>query len=293
MADNLGNFAAVDALPPFALFPWFFVIPGVLIAGLGIVALRRSRDRSETTDLGGSVSKARKPTVLTTALVTAALIALALALGAAPAGAKPAKSTALVGLFKVSAATCSAAGAPTSGSYFRMVNPGGTVVAGPFIANADSSCVDKTYIALLPGTAGGLVTGKYQPQPNPPFDAAGNGVAATILTPTKFFGVNFAVSTNKTDPQSTSATKVPSIKVTKGKLTGDLDAFGVAYGNQQFNQGSPKPNGSKPGATAGPTGTYKSGPRTYTIEWSSAIVGGPFDGFTGVWHLEGTFTKKG
>jgi hypothetical protein len=30
--DNLGNYQAVAALPSFKLFPWFFVIPGVLIA---------------------------------------------------------------------------------------------------------------------------------------------------------------------------------------------------------------------------------------------------------------------
>ena len=298
MADNLDNFAAVDALPPFALFPWFFVIPGVLIAGLGIVALRRSRDRSEPTDNGGSVSKATKSTVLTSALALAALVVASLgafASVAVPAGAKSAKSSkpsSLVGVFKVTAAACSAAGAPTAGSYFRMVSSGGTTAAGPFIANADSACVDKSYTAVAPGTDGGLITGKYQPEPNPPFDAAGNGVATAILTPTKFFGVNFAVSTNKTDPVSNAATKVPTITVTKGKLAGDLDAFNVAYGKQQFNQGSPKPDGSKPGATAGPTGTYNSGPRTYTLDWSSAIVGGPFDGFTGVWHLEGTFTPQ-
>lgn len=39
MADNLDNFAGVDALPPFWLFPWFFVLPGVIAAGLAL-ALR-------------------------------------------------------------------------------------------------------------------------------------------------------------------------------------------------------------------------------------------------------------
>ena len=29
---NLGNYEAIAALPSFTLFPWFFVIPGVLIA---------------------------------------------------------------------------------------------------------------------------------------------------------------------------------------------------------------------------------------------------------------------
>lgn len=42
MADNVDNFAAVDALPPFDLFPWFFVIPGVLLAGLALAGRVRA-----------------------------------------------------------------------------------------------------------------------------------------------------------------------------------------------------------------------------------------------------------
>jgi hypothetical protein len=34
MSDNVGNYAAVASLPPFALFPWFFVLPGLLVAGV-------------------------------------------------------------------------------------------------------------------------------------------------------------------------------------------------------------------------------------------------------------------
>jgi hypothetical protein len=34
MSDNVGNYQAVAALPPFPLFPWFFVIPGLLVIGL-------------------------------------------------------------------------------------------------------------------------------------------------------------------------------------------------------------------------------------------------------------------
>ena len=41
MSDNVDNYEAVDALPSFDLFPWFFVIPGVLVAGLALLALRR------------------------------------------------------------------------------------------------------------------------------------------------------------------------------------------------------------------------------------------------------------
>jgi hypothetical protein len=40
MSDNVDNYQAVDALPPFSLFPWFFVVPGLLIAALGAGAMR-------------------------------------------------------------------------------------------------------------------------------------------------------------------------------------------------------------------------------------------------------------
>lgn len=43
MSDNVDNYQAVDALPSFALFPWFFVAPGLLIGGLGVTELRRRR----------------------------------------------------------------------------------------------------------------------------------------------------------------------------------------------------------------------------------------------------------
>jgi hypothetical protein len=221
--------------------------------------------------------------------------AVAVAAVAAPAGATAAAASSgsgnLVGTFKVTNGAPAASGAVPTGSYFRMVQPGGTVDAGPFVPNADSTATDKTYSLLAVGTGGGLATGKYQPQPTPAFDSKGNGLAATILSPTKFFGLAFAVSTNPTDPQTSQPTKTPKITVKNGKLSGDLSAFGVAYSNQNFNQGSPKPDGSKPTGTSGPSGTYDAKTGAYTLDWSSAIIGGPFDGFTGVWHLEGTFQK--
>lgn len=49
MEANLGNYAAVDALPPFSLFPWFFVVPGLLIAGVaGSVLWSRHRGHPAT-----------------------------------------------------------------------------------------------------------------------------------------------------------------------------------------------------------------------------------------------------
>jgi hypothetical protein len=37
MSDNVANYQAIASLPPFPLFPWFFVLPGALVAGLAIV----------------------------------------------------------------------------------------------------------------------------------------------------------------------------------------------------------------------------------------------------------------
>jgi len=48
MQGNVDNYAAVDALPPFGLFPWFFVVPGVLVAALGIAAGRPQRSDAPT-----------------------------------------------------------------------------------------------------------------------------------------------------------------------------------------------------------------------------------------------------
>jgi hypothetical protein len=38
MSDNVANYQAIASLPPFPLFPWFFVIPGVLVFGLALIA---------------------------------------------------------------------------------------------------------------------------------------------------------------------------------------------------------------------------------------------------------------
>lgn len=40
MADNREAFAGVSALPPFWAFPWFFVLPGVIVIGLAVAAGR-------------------------------------------------------------------------------------------------------------------------------------------------------------------------------------------------------------------------------------------------------------
>jgi hypothetical protein len=194
--------------------------------------------------------------------------------------------TELVGLFSVGPGACTADGA--TGSYFRMVQAGGTAEEGPYLDNGDSPCTDKTWSVLEPGSDGGLITGEYQPQVEPFFEADGTTTATRVISPVKFFAVGFGISTNEVDPQTEVDVPPPTITADGGTLDGDLSAISVSWNNQIFNQGLPKP-----GETADAvTGTYDPDTGAYTLDWTSPIVGGPFDGFSGIWHLEGTFTES-
>jgi hypothetical protein len=227
--------------------------------------------------------------------VLAAVIALGLlaACGSDDTGAKDSSAkdstagTELVGLFAITPAAC--AGATPTGSYFKMVQPGGTVDAGPFLANADSTCATPEVTPLGPGTDGGLRTGAYQPLTEPNFDAKGSTTALSIISSTSFFAVGFGMSTNAVDPQTKEKVDPPTLSAADGKLTGDLSSVSVSWNGQHFNQGSPRPGSN---TSEHLTGTYDAGSGAYTLEWTSLISGGPFDGFTGIWHLEGTFTAS-
>ncbi len=302
MSDNVDNYDAIKALPPFPLFPWFFVVPGILTVVLAFLASRGSgrptaREGATSHDDRTHLTPEETPIManhrvrLRTALLAVVLGGTALAVaGSSAAGAAPAsapKPKALVGTFKLTPGENSGSGA--TGSYFRMVLPGGTADQGPFFPNPDSTATDKTYTLAQPGTDGGLATGKYQPSPNPAFGDQGSSLAGRIIQPSPFTAINFGVSTNATDPQTTTDVPKPKITVKGGKLRGDLKAVDASWNFQDFNQGSPKPDGSKPGLTKAVSGTYDSKTRKYVLEWSSQIVGGPFNDFTGVWHFEGTF----
>jgi hypothetical protein len=198
--------------------------------------------------------------------------------------------TPLVGTFALSAGTCSSAGA--SGTYFRMIDPGGSIAKGKFFTNPDSTCADKSYTPAGPGTAGGFVTGRYQPNPTPAFDAHGDALATGIVTPASFTAIKFTISTNKTDPQTHKVVPAPAIENNNGVLSGQLTAWSAAWNNQYFNQGSPQPDGSSPGLTSPVTGTYDAATGAFVLTWASEVVTGPFNGFTGYWHLSGKFTPK-
>ena len=198
-----------------------------------------------------------------------ALVALSL-LGAGPA---TAAGTNLVGTFALTPGACQSGAA--SGTYFRMVQPSGTVANGPFVSNGDSTCADKTYTLLAPGSDGGLVTGGYQPAPSPAFDAQGNSLSNRIVVPAVFFGVKFSISTDPKDRQSGVAVTAPAIQVDpSGKLTGDLRAWEATWNKQDFNQGAPKPDGSTPKLTTAAHGTYNATTGAFVLEWTSTSWAG-------------------
>jgi hypothetical protein len=259
--------------------------------------------------------------------MAAAVVALLLVGGAGFAGptaqagaSKPATGgRELTGLFRLSPGTAN--GTQLEGTWFRMLQPGATAKNGPFMKNANSAADGGLATLLQPGSAGGFRTGGYQSQPTPAFDGGGNSLAASITAPTEFFGVKFSISTNKVDPQTKTACAPPIVVLKNGKLTADLSAWAASWNNQNFNQGAPKPvrnTGAKsPGQQqaeqawnfvskrflgsvskstvtgASATGTYNAKTGQFVLQWTSLIVGGPFNGFTGLWHLEGTFQTSG
>jgi hypothetical protein len=56
MSDNVDNYQAIAGLPAFGLFPWFFVLPGLLIAGLALLPLRRGGHEAASVTAGGQLS---------------------------------------------------------------------------------------------------------------------------------------------------------------------------------------------------------------------------------------------
>lgn len=74
-------------------------------------------------------------------------------------------------------------------------------------------------------------------------------------------------------------------------ITADTSAWFANYNGTDFNQGSGRNlvDGSPDGSFATGTLSACSGNScTYSLNWSSYIVGGSFDGNTGVWNLSGT-----
>lgn len=231
--------------------------------------------------------RSRRP-ALASALAIAAL-ALLCAAAAAPA------ATPLSGTLSIAPGKYVPAGrgqpAHYTGSYFRMILPGSV---DKYFRNPNSTAKDKTYTLFTPGAQHGLKLGSFQPPPNPAFASDGFALADSIVRPLPFAGIDFSISTAATDAQSGLPDTAPSLSVTGDRLTGDFSAWTAGWNSIYFNQGAPKPGPEPyPGFTKPVTGIYDKRTRAYQIIWYSLIVGGPFNGFTGYWHLQGKLLANG
>ncbi|MDP2709690.1 MAG: hypothetical protein Q8O56_00605 [Solirubrobacteraceae bacterium] len=56
MSDNVDNYEAIKSLPPFGLFPWFFVVPGLLIVALAVLPGRRGARPAAHAAAAGSLT---------------------------------------------------------------------------------------------------------------------------------------------------------------------------------------------------------------------------------------------
>lgn len=193
--------------------------------------------------------------------------------------------TTLVGTFRLDPGIRQPDGVHT-GTYFQMFSPN-----GPPLKNTSSSSTDKDVTTLPPGSDGGLQTFAFQQAPNPAFHS-GDSLAARIIRPQSFFNNKFGIVTDAIDPQTGATDPLPSIVNTAGRLSGQLTAWAAQWNGSSFNQGTPKPDGRYPGTTTPLTGTYDVITRHFVLTWKSLIVGGPFNLFTGAWHLEGTFVPQ-
>jgi hypothetical protein len=205
-------------------------------------------------------------------------------------GSPTAQGTTLNGTFELEAGADVAATGAIGGSYFQMITTEGVPLTNSF-----STLANQNYTPLSPGTDGGLETFQYQPGPVPAFDhgTTGNALAARIMQPQDFFGDNFSIVSEASDEQNGAADPLPRIVDLNGALSGQLSSWVVGWNGQWFNQGTPKPDGSLPSGTTALSGTYDATSGHYVLEWKSLIVGGPFNGFQGSWHLEGSFVPAG
>ncbi len=203
----------------------------------------------------------------------------------------PSQPSNLNGTFELAPGTD--VGGAIGGSWFEMLDA--DEAKREPLQNGNSPLANKDYTPLSPGTSGGLQTFARQAAPSPAFSEknngkeVGNALADEIMQPQSFFGFNFSVVDQASDPQTGETDPLPNIVDDAGRLSGQTTAWAVGWNGQWFNQGSPKPNGTSPGGTTAVSGTYDPATGDYVLEWKSLIVGGPFNGFLGSWHLEGKF----
>jgi hypothetical protein len=222
----------------------------------------------------------------------AAVLALTAAGCSGQGGSASAPSTKLNGVFHIAAGVCPAGtGAPT-GSYLVVI----AASANKAVKNSRSTCTNKGYTLLRPGTDGGLVTGEFQDITGVTFDRQGNSRADRIITPTRFDRLRLGFATNTRDEQDAAsgapAFPRPAAIVSGTALRVDLRSLVVSYGgNANTTCATSFGLGCWELGSENATGTYNRTNGHYSISW---FAGESFTqkGDSIEVHLAGTFVPR-
>lgn len=79
----------------------------------------------------------------------------------------------------------------------------------------------------------------------------------------------------------------PSGDITNGVMSLNLESWTAGWGGNEFNQGASTADGSM---TISNLTDLGGGQYSFTADWSRLIEGGPFNGQTGYWTMDGTAT---
>jgi hypothetical protein len=187
-------------------------------------------------------------------------------------------------------------------------------LGGSYFGLGTSNPNSSNAVMLTPGTAGGIQLGTYQnfvTNPDIPHPqgwkgdtngdgidegAAGAGysrqvVEGTAFSSFKFFSNDTYIGLNPVSYQSAIAAPAPTVNLDMTtcannlcSITADFTAWEVFWNGSVFQQG-PRPVNSGPFGVA--TGSYDLLTKRYSLGWTSQINGGPFNGVTGTWYIEG------
>lgn len=190
------------------------------------------------------------------------------------------------------------------------VKSGGIYTGGSYFAmGANNPNGSAAMLQPQPTGPGGIELGSYQnfvldPDVPHPYNwdglgaQAGTGYSTTpaaqsnMLLPFSFFSNPTYVGTNPIAYQSGIAHPAPTADIDMASCVGssctlsvELSSWEVMWNGSAFEQG-PRPVNTGPFILA--TGTYDLVTHAYSLGWTSQISGGPFNGVTAYWYLEGT-----
>jgi hypothetical protein len=204
-----------------------------------------------------------------------------------------------------------------NGSTAVLVDPMTGRAIAPAAASAQGT--DQFRRPVAPGTDGGFIAGTFQNFVTSPDEVhslgatgtncsgaaitisaasqAGTGYCATpdvpsnALAPFSFFGVSTYTGTNPVSYVTGNAAGTPTFDYdpVTGEFTVDLSSWSVLWNGSVFDQG---PVGTGPGGVSyadAVDASFDPVTKRYSISWGNRITGGPFNGFQGYWHFEGTY----